>query len=143
LTLRGALDGWEPESVELEGEKLVITAKEKRLTPIIYRSMIGAVCATTAADPGALAPVREVQIVNRFKATGYVFEGGQQACEEFVEMPGGPTDAGVRHKPHPLVLGGKPDAVVLHHEYRKLETGVREQFPLIFLCRLLLRLPAS
>ena len=81
-----ALEMWEPLSIQQQPVgSLVITAKERRVTAQVYESMILiGLCAHVHLGRISLPGIHEVVIMNRFGGSGWVFEGGAEACRELM-----------------------------------------------------------
>lgn len=88
METRQALELWEPVSVEKKRSSLIVIVKEKRLTAKIYDAMIGGICVWVGAGEAKLQGVKEIAILNRFRASGRIFEGGATACERVFRAPG-------------------------------------------------------
>lgn len=95
---RKALEMWEPLSIHMKGSSLVIVAKERRVTSRIYNAMMSGICAYAGTGRITLAGVKEIVILNRFGASGWVFEGGTPECKRLVNVPVSKLD---------LLIGGQ------------------------------------
>ena len=79
---------WQPLEIKQDGQTLMVRAKERRVTMTIYRSMmVAGLCAFAGTRRIALNGIAEIVIVNRFAGQGWVFEGGQAACQEVIKAP--------------------------------------------------------
>lgn len=95
-----ALEMWQPTAVEKKGASLIVTAKERRVTSKIYNAMITGICAWAGTGNIKLSGVNEVAILNRSKASGWVFEGGAGACKRIAHVPGSKIDLMIAGKTH-------------------------------------------
>ena len=85
---RRAQEMREPLEIKQDGQTLMVRAKEHRVTMTIYRPMmLAGLCAFAGTERIALNGIAEIVIVNRFAAQGWVFEGGQAACQEVIRAP--------------------------------------------------------
>ena len=83
-----ALEVWDPVSVEMRQSSLIVVAKERRVTAKIYNAMIYAgICLWAGTGRVELSGVKEVVILNRFRASGWVFEGGAEECKRMANVP--------------------------------------------------------
>ena len=82
-----SLEMWQPHSITSRNGSLIVLSKERRVTDQIYRAMIGGICMGTIKRPASLSSVKEIKILNRFGAQGYVFEGGRKQCKKINDMP--------------------------------------------------------
>lgn len=99
-SLATALELWQPVSVAVKGPKATIRTKEDRVTEQIYLAMMGGVCLRTLSAPGTLSQLSEISILNRHAAQGYVFEGGETECKEYVKLPVDKTKLWVLGRTH-------------------------------------------
>lgn len=83
-----------PKSIAFERGQVVIVLPQARVTEQIYGGTISSICASTLAgeDWGKL-PVREIYVMNEHAAQGYVFEGGEAECREWLAKPKGEDTA--------------------------------------------------
>ena len=81
-----ALELWEPLSISLRDNHVTVVTKERRVTETIYLAMVMGICMSTVTMPGTLDGVSEVSFLNRFSGQGYVFEGREKDCEEYVKL---------------------------------------------------------
>jgi hypothetical protein len=88
METRQALELWEPISVEKKRSSLIVIAKERRMTTKIYNAMISRICVWVGAEGAKLQGVKEIAILNRFGASGMVFEASSKACERIFRAPG-------------------------------------------------------
>ena len=90
---RRALEMLAPLSIEQQGSRLVVTAKERRVTHTIYNAMIYAgICLYAGTGQIKLAGINEIAILNRFRASGWVFEGGAAPCKQISKAPAATVD---------------------------------------------------
>ena len=83
-----ALAMWQPVSIERVDFALIVTTKERRVTENIYQAMmLAGMCAFVQAGRIRLAGITGVVILNRFEASGWVFEGGASECKSIMAFP--------------------------------------------------------
>ena len=99
-SLAAALKLWQPVSVAVKGATATVRTKENRVTEQIYLAMVGGVCLRTLSAPGTLLQLSEISFLNRHAAQGYVFEGGENECKEYVKLPGNKTKLWVLGRTH-------------------------------------------
>lgn len=76
-----ALYLWEPVAIAQQGSRLVITSKERRVSQTVYTAMIRAgICLFARTGDIQLMGIKEILILNKFRGSGWVFEGGKSAC---------------------------------------------------------------
>jgi len=84
--VKNSLKTLDIKSVTVAGNKLLVISNEKKLTSLIYRSIMGALCMGVLYQPDSLHGIKEVQITNPWN-DGFVFEGGEAECKEMNDMP--------------------------------------------------------
>jgi len=73
-----------PQSVS---QPVIITMKQKRITPLIYQSVIlSGLCFRSLSDPTLLDGIKEVAVLNSSNAQGYVYETGEISCADLNAM---------------------------------------------------------
>ena len=84
VAIKNALSPFEPISVDKNGQTLIITANEHRVTDIIYNAIInnGVCMPIWLGKPDVLNHINEVVVINKYQKQGYVFEGGKSSCAE-------------------------------------------------------------
>lgn len=83
-----SLEMWEPNEVRLDGQSLIIIAKERRVTDKIYRAMIASgLCMGIIRRPNGLDGISKIKVLNQFGRQGYIFEGGEEECKEVNDIP--------------------------------------------------------
>ena len=80
---------WQPEQIRISGEKLILVLPQHRITEQIYLALL-----TTGLCMGPLIEkpldgISEIQVLNQFRAQGYVYEKGLEDCEAFNNRPAG------------------------------------------------------
>lgn len=85
-TLKKSLKPWQPIEVSKSSETLTVTLNENQITPDVYDAIIsaGACMAIWTKDAPAnyLKTVKELHILNKHKAQGYVMENPLDTCNE-------------------------------------------------------------
>ena len=95
LSLAGSLEhaiskslvSWNIQSVQHSGKSLKIITNENKITDSVYRAMVGGICMGQLMEPQSLSGISEIQILNKWKKQGYVFEGGGKECQDFNNLP--------------------------------------------------------
>ena len=96
-----ALELWDPLSIEQQGSRLVITAKERQISQTVYTAMIGSgICLYAGTGHIQLIGITEIIILNRFQGMGWVFEGGTSACVPIVKASSGKRDVLILGQTH-------------------------------------------
>lgn len=93
--LTSALDSWNPEEILLEGHRLTVITRERRMTDQVLRSIISTgICMPvfTGAPDSYLSEVEEIAVLNTFGRQGYVFSGGRAECQEIGSLPMSDTE---------------------------------------------------
>ena len=83
ITIRKSLTPWNIKSVQHSGSNLTIISGENKVTDQIYRAMIGGICMGYLMEPESLSGITEIQVLNKWKKQGYIFEGGGEECQEY------------------------------------------------------------
>lgn len=85
-TLKKSLKPWQPIEVSKSGDTLTVVLNENQITPTVYDAIIsaGACMAIWTKDAPAnyLKSVKELHILNKHKAQGYVMENPLDTCNE-------------------------------------------------------------
>ena len=85
-----ALELWDPLSIEQQVSRLIITTRERQVSQTVYTAMIGSgICLFAGTGQIQLTGIREILILNRFRGSGWVFEGGKSACQSVAQAPAG------------------------------------------------------
>ena len=96
-----ALAMWAPLSIEQQGVRLVITAKERQVSQTVYTAMIYAgICLFAGTGRIQLAGITEIIILNRFRGAGWVFEGGKKECRQIAEASSARRDVLIWSQTH-------------------------------------------
>jgi len=83
--IKDAVQKFTPISVN---QPVIITMKQKRITPLIYRSVIlSGLCFRYLSDPTILDGIKEVAVVNSSNEQGYVYEPAEISCSDLNAMP--------------------------------------------------------
>lgn len=93
--LTSALDSWNPEEILLEGHRLTVITRERRMTDQVLRPIISTgICMPvfTGAPDSYLSEVEEIAVLNTFGRQGYVFSGGRSECQEIGSLPMSDTE---------------------------------------------------
>jgi len=88
--LRVALDPWNPQEIRLEGDRLTVITRERRITDQVFRSLLSTgVCMPVFMGDSAsyLSGIEEIAVLNTFGRQGYVFSGGRSECQEIGGLP--------------------------------------------------------
>lgn len=85
-TLKKSLKPWQPIEVSKSGDTLTVVLNENQITPTVYDAIIssGACMDIWTKDVPAkyLQSVKEIHILNKYKAQGYVLEQPLATCNE-------------------------------------------------------------
>lgn len=85
-TLKKSLKPWQPIEVSKNSDTLTVALNENQITPTVYDAIIsaGACMAIWTKDVPAnyLKTVKELHILNKHKAQGYVLEQPLSTCNE-------------------------------------------------------------
>lgn len=79
-----------PKQITFDQGQVVIVLPQLRITDLIYGGVISSICAhTMAGEDWGKIPVREIYVMNEHAAQGFVFEGGEAECREWLSKPKG------------------------------------------------------
>lgn len=82
-----ALELWDPLSIEQQGSRLILTTGERQVSQTVYTAMIGSgICLFAGTGQIQPAGVREILILNRFRGSGWVFEGGKSEWQKKTKL---------------------------------------------------------
>lgn len=93
--LTSALEPWNPKEILLEGDRLTVITRERRMTDQVLRPLISTgVCMPvfTDAPNSYLSEIKEISVLNTFGRQGYVFSGGRSECQEIGNLPMSDTE---------------------------------------------------
>ncbi len=83
----GEASSWRALSVDRDSSRLVVTMPDSRVNNDAYSSLIiDKLCPSVRRGEFSLQGVREILVLNRFVAQGYVFEGGASGCQDLEGM---------------------------------------------------------
>ena len=86
--IQKAVEGWGPLAVEMRPVTLRVVLNQQQVTETIYEAVIlSGICAFVQAGLIEISGIEEIEILNRFGAQGYVFEGGAQECRGLEKIP--------------------------------------------------------
>ncbi|MEP2990906.1 MAG: hypothetical protein ABJO88_18275 [Parasphingorhabdus sp.] len=80
---------WQPQQVQISGEKLILVLPQRRITEQIYIAILTAGLCLGPLIEKPLDGITEIQVLNQFRAQGYVYEKGLEDCETFNNRPAG------------------------------------------------------
>ena len=85
---------WNPLRVVQTGNVLTVVLNEQRITSQIYQAVIqSGICVGVLAGRN-LPGIEYIQVVNRFRAQGFVYERGTEDCDEINNLPSGDSRIG-------------------------------------------------
>ena len=96
-TLKNKLKAWQPAAVILNGNQITIVTPGENINPDTYSAIIsGGVCGpiwTNDTPVGYLKTIKQINVINKFKAIGYSFENPLSVCKEMGNLQEKPASA--------------------------------------------------
>ncbi|WP_417256878.1 hypothetical protein [Celeribacter halophilus] len=80
---------WQPDQVQISGEKLILVLPQRQITEQIYIAILTTGLCIGPLIEKPLDGISEIQVLNQFRAQGYVYEKGLEDCETFNNRPVG------------------------------------------------------
>lgn len=100
--VKKSLETMDIKSVHHTGNRLKIVTNEKRLTTLIYKSVISTICMGQLWQPQSLTGISEIKVLNFFDHDGFIFEGGDAECKELNKTPGNDLEIFILSKTHTI-----------------------------------------
>lgn len=83
---------WNPTVKMMPNGIFQIYLNENKITYPMYSAVAGAVCGSVYLELGNLEGVKQVHVLNKVGAQGFVFNGGKEACNEIGKLVGSEAD---------------------------------------------------
>lgn len=83
-TMEKSLRPWQPLEIKKNQDAITVTLNENMITPQIYEAVsMSGICPDVWSNSASyLKTIKEVHILNKHKAAGYVFENPESVCNE-------------------------------------------------------------
>jgi hypothetical protein len=96
-TLKIKLKPWQPSEIALKSDQITVVLPSAKINSDIYGSIIsGGVCSpiwTKDVPTGYLKNIKQINVINKFKAIGYSFENPLNVCKEMGNLMDKPATA--------------------------------------------------
>lgn len=95
--LKIKLKPWQPSEIALKGDQITVVLPSTNINSDIYGSIISSgVCSpiwTKDVPAGYLKSIKQINVINKFKAIGYSFENPLSICNEMGNLMDKPATA--------------------------------------------------
>lgn len=95
--LKSKLKPWQPAEVTLNGDQITVVTPSASITSDIYSAIVSnGVCSpiwTKAVPADYLKNIKQINVTNKFKTTGYSFENPFNVCKEMGNLMEKPATA--------------------------------------------------
>ncbi|MEB6222816.1 hypothetical protein [Pantoea anthophila] len=97
ITLKNKLKPWQPTEVSLKGDQLNIVIPAANVDDETYKAIAsGGICSpiwTKDVPANYLKNIKAINVINKFKASGYSFENPLSTCNEMGKLMDKPAAA--------------------------------------------------
>ncbi|MBK0089474.1 hypothetical protein [Erwinia sp. S59] len=103
VTLKKKLAPWQPAEISQKDDQITVALPDKNVSSEVYSLLISNTCTpiwTKDAPANYLNGIKQINVVNKFKASGYSFENPLNVCKEMGDLMEKPAEVKMLSNTH-------------------------------------------